>query len=115
MSRKSAVKNVEHAPPPGVAWNFRLYVADQTPRCIRAFANLKRICDEHLAGIYRIEVVDLLEKPHLASDDQILAVPTLVRRLPGPMCKLIGDLSNTKRVLAGLDLPPAAQFPECRS
>ena len=79
-------------------WTLRLYVAGQTPKSITAFANLERICREHLAGRYRIEIVDLVEQPHLARDDQILAIPTLVRRLPEPMRKIIGDLSNTERV-----------------
>jgi circadian clock protein KaiB len=83
---------------------LRLYVAGQTPKAVRAFGNLQRICDEHLAGRYRIEVIDLLEKPELARNDQILALPTLVRRLPPPIKKIIGDLSNTERVLVGLDL-----------
>lgn len=83
---------------------LRLYVAGQTPRCVTAFANLKKICEEHLAGQYRIEVIDLLENPKLAQGDQILAIPTLVRKLPEPMRKIIGDLSNTERVLVGLDL-----------
>jgi circadian clock protein KaiB len=87
-------------------WTLRLYVAGQTPRSITAFANLKRICEEHLAGHYRIEVIDLLEHPQLARGDQILAIPTLVRKLPEPMRKIIGDLSNTERVLIGLDLLP---------
>ena len=86
---------------------LRLYVAGQTPKCIRAFANLKRICDEYLAGRYHIEMVDLLQNPQLARGDQILAVPTLVRRLPEPIKKIIGDLSNTERVLVGLDLRPS--------
>ena len=86
---------------------LRLYVAGQTPKCIRAFANLKRICEEYLAGHYHIEMVDLLQNPQLARGDQILAVPTLVRRLPEPIKKIIGDLSNTERVLVGLDLRPA--------
>lgn len=86
---------------------LRLYVAGQTPKCMRAFANLKRICEEHLAGRYHIEMVDLLQNPQLARGDQILAVPTLVRRLPEPIKKIIGDLSNTERVLVGLDLRPA--------
>ncbi len=86
---------------------LRLYVAGQTPKCVRAYANLKRICEEHLANRYRIEMVDLLENPQLARGDQILAVPTLVRRLPEPMKKIIGDLSNAERVLVGLDLRPA--------
>ena len=87
-------------------WNLRLYVAGQTPKSIRAFANLKQICLEHLEGNYSIEVIDLLKKPQLASGDQILAIPTLVRKLPSPMKKIIGDLSNTERVLVGLDLVP---------
>jgi circadian clock protein KaiB len=86
---------------------LRLYVAGQTPKCMRAFANLKRICEEYLAGRYHIEMIDLLQNPQLARGDQILAVPTLVRRLPAPMKKIIGDLSNTERVLVGLDLRPA--------
>jgi circadian clock protein KaiB len=85
---------------------LRLYVAGQTPKCIRAFSNLKKICEEYLAGRYHIEMVDLLENPQLARGDQILAVPTLVRRLPEPIKKIIGDLSNTERVLVGLDLRP---------
>jgi len=83
---------------------LRLYVAGQTPKCIRAFENLKRLCDEHLAGRYQIEMIDLLQNPTLARGDQIVAVPTLVRRLPEPMKRIIGDLSNTERVLVGLDL-----------
>jgi len=89
-------------------WELRLYVAGQTPKSITAFANLKRLCEERLAGQYRIEVVDLLENPQLAKGDQILAIPTLVRKLPEPMRKIIGDLSNTERVLVGLDIVPLA-------
>ncbi len=85
-------------------WELRLYVAGQTPNSLKAFANLKKICEEHLAGKYQIEVVDLLENPTLARGDQILAIPTLVRKLPEPVKKIIGDLSNTERVLVGLDL-----------
>ena len=85
-------------------WYLRLYVAGQTPKSIAAFANLKKICEEHLKGKYSIEVVDLLESPKLAKGDQILAIPTLVRRLPPPLRKIIGDLSNTERVLVGLNL-----------
>lgn len=85
-------------------WELRLYVAGQTPRSIAAFANLKKICEEHLAGQYHIEVIDLLKKPQLASGDQILAIPTLVRKLPSPIRKIIGDLSDTERVLVGLNL-----------
>jgi circadian clock protein KaiB len=83
---------------------LRLYVAGQTPKSILAFRNLKQICEEHLHGRYEIEVIDLIESPQLAQGDQILAVPTLVRRLPEPIKKIIGDLSNTDRVLVGLDL-----------
>ena len=90
----------------GPRWDLRLYVAGQTPRCITAVANLTRICEEHLEGKYSIEVVDLLANPQLAEGDQILAIPTLVRKLPSPIRKIIGDLSNTERVLVGLDLRP---------
>ena len=86
---------------------LRLYIAGQTPRSIAAFSNLKRICEEHLAGRYRIEVIDLVQNPQLAAGDQILAVPTLVRRLPEPVRKIIGDLSNADRVLVGLDIRSA--------
>jgi circadian clock protein KaiB len=86
------------------ALELRLYVAGQTPKSVAAFANLKKICDEHLPGQYEIEVIDLLKQPQLAAGDQILAIPTLVRKLPEPMKKIIGDLSNTERVLVGLDL-----------
>jgi circadian clock protein KaiB len=85
-------------------FDLKLYVAGQTPKSIRAFENLRRICEEHLAGRYTIEVIDLLENPQLGQGDQILALPTLVRRLPEPIKKIIGDLSNTDRVLVGLDL-----------
>ncbi len=85
-------------------WELRLYVAGQTPKSLAAFANLKKICDEHLAGQYHIEVIDLIKKPQLASGDQILAIPTLVRKLPEPIRKIIGDLSDTERVLVGLNL-----------
>jgi circadian clock protein KaiB len=83
---------------------LRLYIAGQTPKCMRAFANLKRICEQYLADRYQIEMIDLLKDPALARNDQILAVPTLVRRVPVPIRKIIGDLSNTQRVLAGLDV-----------
>jgi circadian clock protein KaiB len=88
-------------------WKLRLYVAGQTPKSIRAFANLKTLCEEHLKGSYRIEVVDLLEHPQLARGDQIVAIPTLVRRLPPPVRKIIGDLSSVERVLVGLDVQQA--------
>jgi len=85
-------------------YELRLYVAGQTPKSIAAFANLKKICEEHLAGQYHIEVIDLIKKPQLASGDQIIAIPTLVRKLPAPIRKIIGDLSDTERVLVGLNL-----------
>lgn len=85
---------------------LKLYVAGQTPKALTAFANLKNICEEYLAGQYQIEVIDLLVNPTLAKDDQILALPTLVRKLPEPIRKIIGDLSNTERVLVGLDIKP---------
>ena len=87
-------------------WNLRLYVAGQTPRSLTAFKNLKEICEEYLKGKYHIEVIDLMENPTLARGDQILAIPTLVRKLPEPIRKIIGDLSNTERVLVGLDIQP---------
>lgn len=89
-------------------WQLRLYVAGQTPKSIAAFANLKKICHEHLEGKYSIEVIDLMKNPQLAQGDQILALPTLVRKLPEPMKKIIGDLSDTERVLVGLDIKPLA-------
>jgi circadian clock protein KaiB len=88
-------------------WELRLYVAGQTPRSIAAFANLKKICEEHLAGRYNIEVVDLMKHPQLAAGDQILAIPTLVRKLPQPLRKIVGDLRDTERALVGLQLRPA--------
>jgi circadian clock protein KaiB len=91
---------------PKEMWHLKLYVAGQTPKSLQAFANLKKICEEHLKGQYTIEVIDLLENPQLASGDQILAIPTLVRKLPPPIRKIIGNLSNTERVLVGLDLKP---------
>jgi circadian clock protein KaiB len=99
----------EHAPveQEDKAWILRLYVAGQTPKSVTAFANLKKICEDHLAGQYRIEVIDLLENPRLAQGDQIVAIPTLVRKLPEPVRKIIGDLSNTERTLVGLQLRPS--------
>jgi len=85
-------------------WELRLYVAGKTTRSLAAFANLKKICEEHMDSSYSIEVIDLLEDPRLAKGDQILAIPTLVRKLPEPIKKIIGDLSNTERVLVGLDI-----------
>jgi circadian clock protein KaiB len=88
-------------------WQLRLYVAGKTPKSLTAFANLKRICEEHLAGQFEIEVIDLIEHPRLAHDDQIVAIPTLVRKLPEPIRKIIGDLSDTERTLVGLQLRSA--------
>ena len=88
----------------GDKWLLRLYVAGQTPKAITAYANLKKICEEYMNGNYQIEVIDLLVNPTLAKDDQILALPTLVRKLPEPVKKIIGDLSNIERVLVGLDI-----------
>jgi circadian clock protein KaiB len=93
--------------PPAKLWQLRLYVAGQTPKSLTAFANLTRICENHLSGRYDIEVVDLLEQPQLSHGDQILAIPTLVRKLPQPVLRVIGDLSNVERVLSGLDLRSA--------
>ena len=90
-------------------FELRLYVAGQTPKSLAAFANLKKICEEHLEGSYHVEVIDLLENPALAKGDQIVAIPTLVRKLPEPVRKIIGDLSNTERVLVGLDLRVALE------
>src|SRR5512135_2891469 len=90
----------------GEVWELRLYVAGVTPKSVEAFSNLKKICEEHLAGKYHIEVIDLTENPRLARGDQILALPTLVRKLPPPIKKIIGDLSDTERVLVGLNLRP---------
>jgi circadian clock protein KaiB len=87
-------------------WDLRLYVAGQTPKSITAFSNLRKVCEEHLAGKYQIEVIDLIKNPQLAQGDQIVAIPTLVRKLPEPVRKIIGDLSNTERVLVGLQLRP---------
>ncbi|MCJ2092072.1 circadian clock KaiB family protein [Methylobacterium sp. J-072] len=87
-------------------YHLRLYVAGQTAKSMAALANLKRVCEQHLAGRYDIEVVDLLKNPQLAAGDQILAIPTLVRRLPAPLKRIIGDLSNTEKVLVGLDIRP---------
>ncbi len=98
---------------PLAKWELKLYVAGQTAKSLQAFSNLKKICEEHLAGEYRIEVIDLLQNPQLAKGDQIFALPTLVRKLPEPVRKIIGDLSNTERVLVGLDLqslPPGKKL-----
>jgi circadian clock protein KaiB len=116
-SKKAPARTAKKAAPrakpasrraPSDTWNLRLYVAGQTPRSLAAFANLKRMCEEHLAGRYTIEVVDLLKDPQLAAGDQILAIPTLVRKIPQPIKKIIGDLSNTEKFLVGFDLKAQA-------
>jgi circadian clock protein KaiB len=106
-ARSSKKKSAGTEGPQERFWDLRLYVAGHTQRSRAALANLEKICEEHLAGRYRIEVIDLLVKPQLSKGDQILAIPTLVRKLPEPMRKIIGDLSDTERVLIGLDLRPA--------
>jgi circadian clock protein KaiB len=108
MKSNSESKSRNNSKPPSETWELRLYVAGQTPKSIEAFANLKKICEENLKGKYHIEVIDLLKDPQLAKGDQILAIPTLVRKLPRPIKKIIGDLSNTERVLVGLDVRPGA-------
>jgi circadian clock protein KaiB len=102
MNNKEMARRSTQKPP--VQYRLRLYVAGQSARSVTAIANLKRVCEEHLEGRYSVEVIDLLEQPQLAKGDQILAVPTLVLKLPEPVRKIIGDLSNTDRVLVGLDL-----------
>ncbi|XHX75928.1 MAG: circadian clock KaiB family protein [Stenomitos frigidus ULC029] len=101
-------QNLTESPPVSAPeqWELRLYVAGQTPKSVTAFANLKKLCEEHLHGQYRIEVVDLLQNPDLAKQDRILAIPTLVRKLPEPIRQIIGDLSNQEKVLLGLDIRP---------
>ena len=106
MKTKRSLKPLPKSDSNGEFWELRLYVAGQTPKSITAFANLKRLCEQHLNGKYRIEIIDLLKDPTLARGDQILAIPTLVRKLPQPVRKIIGDLSDTDRVLVGLDLRP---------
>jgi len=106
MNEKSDVKTLKRKPPKTDKdkWVLRLYVAGQSPKALTAFTNLKKICEEQLEGKYSIEVIDLLINPQLGNEDQILALPTLVRKLPVPVRKIIGDLSDTERVLVGLDL-----------
>jgi circadian clock protein KaiB len=104
---KKAAKSTAASPakkPAGNFWTLRLYVAGQTQKSLVAFANLKRICDEHLPNRYTIEVIDLVREPHHARNDQVVALPTLVRKLPEPIKRVIGDLSNAQRVLVGLDM-----------
>jgi circadian clock protein KaiB len=95
--------------PAKVEWDLRLYVAGQSNKSLTALTNLKKLCEEYLAGRYQIEVIDLLQTPQLAAGDQILAIPTLVRKLPAPIKKIIGDLSNQERALVGLDLRPSKE------
>jgi circadian clock protein KaiB len=103
----SSIDDLDFAiPEGGEVWYMRLYIAGQSPKSLFAFANLKKLCEEHLTGRYEIEIIDLVEHPSLARNDDILAIPTLVRRLPEPPRKIIGDLSNTERVLGGLRLQP---------
>jgi circadian clock protein KaiB len=106
VKKKTSTKIIKKTVKKGEVWNLRLYVAGQTPKSLTAFANLKKICEEHLKGKYRIEVIDLVKNPKLSQGDQILAVPTLVKKLPLPLKKIIGDLSNTERVLVGLNILP---------
>jgi circadian clock protein KaiB len=110
MKRAGSSKPLKRSPPAPqeapIEWDLRLYIAGRTPKCVAAFTNLQKLCKEYLEGQYRIEVIDLLENTQLAKGDQILAIPTLVRKLPEPTKKIIGDLSNTERVLVGLDLRP---------
>ena len=105
-AKKSVAKKAPAKTKPSDFYRLRLYIAGQTPNSIAAIANLKKICEDKLKGKYRIEVVDLLERPQLAKGDQIVAIPTLVRRLPPPVKKIIGNLSKTESVIVGLDLQP---------
>ena len=109
MKTKTPIRRASVSPrrPTPKLWQLRLYVMDQTPKSVTAFLNLKKFCESHLRGRYRIEVIDLVEKPHLAKGYQILAIPTVVRKLPRPMRTIIGSLSDTERVLVGLDLRSA--------
>lgn len=104
MTEKMKAQPEEYPEDVGKVWNLRLYVAGQTPKSLEAFANLKKICETHLKGRYSLEVVDLQENPHLARQDQIIAIPTLIRKLPEPIKKIIGTLADTERVLVGLDI-----------
>ena len=105
-SPKPEVAGARGTDPAAEIFELRLYIAGQTPRSVAAFANLKKLCDEHLQGRYKIEVIDLLVHPQLAAGDQIVAIPTLVRKLPEPLRRIVGDLSNTERALVGLQLRP---------
>ena len=103
---RDAGSGPESPTPDDQLWELRLYTAGQTPKSVAAFNNLKRICEEHMPGRYQIEVIDLMRNPRLAKEDQIVAIPTLVRKLPHPLRKIIGDLSDTERTLVGLQLRP---------
>jgi circadian clock protein KaiB len=108
MKKKSSAKTIERTRPRvAPEWELRLYVAGRSPKSLAAFANLKKICEEYVPGQYTIEVIDLVENPQLAEGDQIVAIPTLVRKLPQPLRKIVGDLSNTERTLVGLQLKAA--------
>lgn len=104
MTKNKTTQPVENPCDARMFWSLRLYVAGQTPKSLEAFANLKKICAEHLQGRCEIEVIDLLENPHLAREDQIVAIPTLIRKLPEPIKKIIGTLADTERVLVGLEI-----------
>ena len=104
--RKATLGAVAPSPRTAKRWELRLYVAGQTPKSLRAFTNLKKICETHLRGKYRIEVIDLLANPELARADQIVAIPTLIRKLPPPVKRIIGDLSNREHTLVGMELVP---------
>ncbi|AGW14179.1 circadian clock KaiB family protein [Megalodesulfovibrio gigas] len=103
MTDKNFVRPVENSEA-GNIWRLRLYVAGQTPKSLKAFANLKKVCEDHLKGRYEIEVIDLVENPNLAREDQIVAIPTLIRKLPEPIKKIIGTLADTEKVLVGLNI-----------
>ena len=109
-SRKSATSSKTKSSDNGDnnSWILRLYVAGQTPKSLTAFANLKRMCEQHLKGLYKIEFIDLVQQPALAASDQIVALPTLVRRLPAPIKRVVGDLSNSEKVIVGMDLMTGA-------
>jgi circadian clock protein KaiB len=107
MTKRASSKNPPARPDRADIWQLRLYIAGMSPNSVTAIANLKKICEDQLKGKYRIEVIDLLEKPQLARGDQIIAIPTLVRRLPPPVKKIIGNLSKAERALVGLDIQPA--------
>jgi circadian clock protein KaiB len=106
MSVRKKAKAKKDPVPEQETWELRLYTAGQSPKSLAAFSNLKRICEEHLPGRYKIQVIDLIANPRLAKDDQIVAIPTLVRKLPDPIRKIVGDLSDTERALVGLQLRP---------